>query len=874
MDLNPNGVRVPDFLELEEILRVPTNDIDYEMGEMKLDDLASWIDEQTIDDVPTASPVGAIVDDYESIHAGQWKQLEDLSRTGNRTIKTEIDSLWNEMAANPAFGVSIWSFRKTFADFIEQKCWRDIDVTDNYPGSMNVKKASIIVKQLHNEVKEKLRDVNVGVLPATPDFRMQLQKWDEDFTHNYSAYPLDVVNLMQQILTKEQQIIATKQSQDDAGTGWPGTAVNAVPQNMFIPGGQEAVDEKVARSNEITRVISELEQRNQSGAAVINNLIQRVQQLQVWTDENLAVIDRYDIDQLNPQLQKKWREIKLRRDGAIQEKKRMVNDCHIQPLENLKNVLSLVLNDALGEWQRDQAYINNGKIVTTICTIQQLENWCKRLAKLVNNNLHQMSELQRLDQALGPASAHVFISQQYGKGTQEQVQINAIDWLSQEYANLLKTIVEKGLVVEKHPPQVLMKDKRFQCQLRHLVGDSLDIHQVPFDVEAWLLNAEQAMSVLEGGHVTGFGYTGKILNSTARSDFIDHLRQLSVNMRNMCLKMQQRGANRNAEMVAELKFVMLFRARISLRFPSPNQPISVVAQTMSLPIVVISHGKQEADAQATIFWDNAFAKMGRKPFDIDESVPWEWMLKALDCRWKKECEENGKAVGLSKQAQDYLTMKLFNEKKVPNGTMISWKKFNHDKMFQCGDTRRELFTFWTWFFKAMELISSVQVKKYWNAGIIHGFLSKGDCQRMLQENGIPGVFLFRFSETKLGALSISCYRNLNGKPMVCNLEPDILKNFIVRSLPDMVFDLEYLHYLYPDHPKDSIFGSFRAREDRKPIRSPTDYWGKEFKVATKDEDAWHVQPPDLHVKPPSPNGFPTDMGAGDHLAMDDNSSEN
>jgi len=28
---------------------------------------------------------------------------------------------------------------------------------------------------------------------------------------------------------------------------------------------------------------------------------------------------------------------------------------------------------------------------------------------------------------------------------------------------------------------------------------------------------------------------------------------------------------------------------------------------MSLPIVVISHGKQEADAQATIFWDNAFS---------------------------------------------------------------------------------------------------------------------------------------------------------------------------------------------------------------------------------------------------------------------------
>jgi len=32
--------------------------------------------------------------------------------------------------------------------------------------------------------------------------------------------------------------------------------------------------------------------------------------------------------------------------------------------------------------------------------------------------------------------------------------------------------------VEKQPPQVLMKDKKFQCQLRHLVADGLSIHQV------------------------------------------------------------------------------------------------------------------------------------------------------------------------------------------------------------------------------------------------------------------------------------------------------------------------------------------------------------------------------------------------------------
>lgn len=47
---------------------------------------------------------------------------------------------------------------------------------------------------------------------------------------------------------------------------------------------------------------------------------------------------------------------------------------------------------------------------------------------------------------------------------------------------------------------------------------------------------------------------------------------------------------------------------------SANHEFTVTAQTLSLPIVVISHGKQEANAAATIFWDNAFAEEGRAPY--------------------------------------------------------------------------------------------------------------------------------------------------------------------------------------------------------------------------------------------------------------------
>ena len=39
---------------------------------------------------------------------------------------------------------------------------------------------------------------------------------------------------------------------------------------------------------------------------------------------------------------------------------------------------------------------------------------------------------------------------------------------------------------------------------------------------------------------------------------------------------------------------------------------------------------------------------------------------------------------------------------------------------------------------------------------IKGFISKGDCHRLLFNRDL-GTFLFRFSDSTLGAVSISCY---------------------------------------------------------------------------------------------------------------------
>ncbi len=56
-------------------------------------------------------------------------------------------------------------------------------------------------------------------------------------------------------------------------------------------------------------------------------------------------------------------------------------------------------------------------------------------------------------------------------------------------------------------------------------------------------------------------------------------------------------------MVTEEKFTLLFRTR----FAVGGGELEVDVRTCSLPVVVIVHVTQMPQAEATIFWDDAFA---------------------------------------------------------------------------------------------------------------------------------------------------------------------------------------------------------------------------------------------------------------------------
>uniref|UniRef100_F6PPL2 Signal transducer and activator of transcription n=1 Tax=Ciona intestinalis TaxID=7719 RepID=F6PPL2_CIOIN len=605
----------------------------------------------------------------------------------------------------------------------------------------------------------------------------------------------------------QMPLYTNEQPQNGSMSSSPGSAMQKTEPMPDMP-----------RVQYIMRDLNQAELCSREITERIERMVGEYQQLHLCTGGNLQVLDTYDPRLIaSAEEQRTWKTIIELRDSLVQTRQVLIHEYHKDQLFNQLQSLLRRVKCEIAEWKRAEAYLSNGKQVADSSDIDQLEDCCKPLAKLFLQSLDQILKLQHIE---------------VDNLLKEQENMKMLDYLRQHYENMAKDLVENAFIVEKQPPQVLMKDKKFMCQLRHLVADGLSIHQFRFDTQVQLVNTEAACAIVDGGPSTPIKPSGKILNNCHKSDFVEQTKQLHVHMRNMSLSMRQRGDRGRADCVAEEKFCMVFRAFISLRFPSKAE-YDVVAQTFSLPIVVISHGKQEADAQATVFWDNAFSESVRRPFEVPDSVPWNWILDGLNCLWKKECEkEPGSAsegIGLTHEAKKYLTVKLLGTDAVDPHTHVSWRQFNRENLPGKG------FTFWTWFFKVMELVSSPYVKKFWNLRYITGFIGKAECQNYLLTCPL-GAFMFRFSDSQLGALSISCYTycEKTKRKEVGHLEPDTIKRLQTRSIPDMVKDLDYLLYLGADIPKDRAFGPYYTPEFRVESAQKHDYWPKSLQVVTKN----------------------------------------
>jgi len=75
---------------------------------------------------------------------------------------------------------------------------------------------------------------------------------------------------------------------------------------------------------------------------------------------------------------------------------------------------------------------------------------------------------------------------------------------------------------------------------------------------------------------------------------------------------------------------------------------------LSLPVVVIVHGNQDPHAWATVVWDNAFAKLGRVPFNVPDKVPWRNVAETINMKFSAATGR-----GLSEDSLIFLAEKAF-----------------------------------------------------------------------------------------------------------------------------------------------------------------------------------------------------------------------
>lgn len=215
--------------------------------------------------------------------------------------------------------------------------------------------------------------------------------------------------------------------------------------------------------------------------------------------------------------------------------------------------------------------------------------------------------------------------------------------------------------------------------------------------------------------------------------------RLLVDFSNIMIKKFKRAPRQGIWSAAEEKYAILFQSQFE--FVSKKEEgleLKIQAWTMSLPIVPIVFGNQEKIADATILWDNAFAKNTRVPFEVRDSVSWLELIDAINMKFTSETYRS-----LTQLNIQFLAEKL---NITSDDQFVSWL------MFLRTNLPNRSFSFWEWFYAAFKLTSH-HLHKIWVENYIIGFIKKDLAESYLMP-WPEGTFLLRFSNSEIGEFSL------------------------------------------------------------------------------------------------------------------------
>ena len=351
-----------------------------------------------------------------------------------------------------------------------------------------------------------------------------------------------------------------------------------------------------------------------------------------------------------------------------------------------------------------------------------------------------------------------------------------IDICSQEEGRLrtlLGALICASTVVEEQPPQVIRTNMRFSTTLRMLLGGRLmNSYISPPAVTVSIINEEQACALLRNGNCELKRTSGEIRNNHGVMKYDGITRSLSLPLRFMSLTKIRRAAKNGRESVLDEKFCLLYEFSVDIG------QSSIAVRCQSLPVTVIVHAKQEADASAVIIWDNAFSQPQRLPFVVPEVVAWTQMAEVLSTKFRSEAGR-----GLFEKSLHVLATKAFRDPGLPvdcGDRQITWAQFCKDLL------PGRAFSFWAWFYAALK-VTREHLKEQWSAGLVFGFIGRPETEAILLTKP-NGTFLLRFSESELGGVSIAWVSECDGRKSVHMVQPFTAKDLKSRSISDRISD--------------------------------------------------------------------------------------
>lgn len=183
--------------------------------------------------------------------------------------------------------------------------------------------------------------------------------------------------------------------------------------------------------------------------------------------------------------------------------------------------------------------------------------------------------------------------------------------------------------------------------------------------------------------------------------------------------------------------------------------------TMSLPLVVNTGSNQECLGEWSVLWQCYGSDVYEVPITTREQLKWCEVADMLNRKLLYVCPSRP----LSEENICHLKMRLFGSPNTKDDELVVMKKLEV-RMLKADSAEQEClnFSFLEWFVGIFNLIDS-HLAKYWDDGLIHGFISKEEARKKLQDCSRSGTFILRFSDTNM--LKSQGYKSMFGHLTAC-----------------------------------------------------------------------------------------------------------